>query len=129
MGAVSDYVAENDDAQSQEDWEININETLAYPMSQSTVSLRYSGSFSSLKSLWGEENNTENDEVGRTSATQGCFFLKQCAIASSTTQQSNKPPPAAVSDWERLQIGTVQTRCQIARLAGTSSSSFTFLTS
>ena len=34
-------------------------------MSQSTVSLRYSGSFSSLKSLWGEENNTENDEVGK----------------------------------------------------------------
>lgn len=55
----------NDDAHkaNNEGWMGIINKTLAYPMSQSTVSLRYSGSFSSLKS--GEENNTENDEVGK----------------------------------------------------------------
>lgn len=75
MGAVSDYVAEkkNDDADKSSKSRI-INEALAYPMSQSTVSLRYSGSFSSLKSLWGEENNTENDEEGRTSGHPRLLF-------------------------------------------------------
>lgn len=65
-GVATITLHKNDDAQSQQ-WGMDgiINKTLAYPMSQSTVSLRYSGSFSSLKSLWGEENNTENDEVGK----------------------------------------------------------------
>lgn len=76
-----------------------IHKTLAYPMSQSTVSLRYSGSFSSLKSLWGEENNTENDEVGKEGRRppKVAFLFSQAMQAASSRTHYFCPNKQAAS--------------------------------
>lgn len=49
-------------------------------------------------------------------ATQGCYFLKQCSThkrSKNSSSSNSSEPPAAVLDWERLQIGTVLKWCQI----------------
>jgi hypothetical protein len=111
----------NDDAHkaNNEGWMGIINKTLAYPMSQSTVSLRYSGSFSSLKS--GEENNTENDEVGK--EEEGRRPPKVAFFTSTATSQPAVYCTVVENFLDWLENETVQTRCQIDRFSATCCSS------
>ena len=87
-------------------------------MSQSTVSLRYSGSFSSLKSLWGEENNTENDEVGKEEGRRPpkvAFFTSSARYYQPASQSTNQSIPAAAKPGRQQQSQNFRCSSRLAK--------------